>query len=116
MNKQEIQRTLDWYCRDCECNGRCEDTKCYFYRQFERYLNGDDDALPPDNIFADYRYKRFVSQMMRNLEHYVDMSDFETVPRAYAFIKAPEYRSIRRGTMDDMLGKVKEELELLLKK
>ena len=42
-----IEKALKWYCLDCECNDNCKDTKCFFYRQYERYLNGADNCLPP---------------------------------------------------------------------
>ena len=42
-----IEMALKWYCLDCECNDNCKDTKCFFYREFERYLKGGTNALPP---------------------------------------------------------------------
>ena len=68
-----IEKALKWYCLDCECNDNCKDTKCFFYREYERYLKGEMNALPPkfaDRILNEdgstsdnWRYRHFTSKM-----------------------------------------------------
>lgn len=68
-----IERALKWYCLDCECNDNCKSTKCFFYREFERYLNGDEHAIPPkisnsildeDGFISDnWRYRHFTKKI-----------------------------------------------------
>ena len=68
-----IEKALKWYCLDCECNDNCKDTKCFFYREFERYLKGETNALPPkfsnrilneDGSTSDnWRYRHFTNKM-----------------------------------------------------
>ena len=68
-----IEKALKWYCLDCECNDNCKDTKCFFYRQYERYLNGKENCLPPkfsdvilneDGSTSDnWRHRHFISKM-----------------------------------------------------
>ena len=67
-----IEKALKWYCLDCECNDNCKG-KCFFYREFERYLNGDEHALPPkisnsildeDGFISDnWRYRHFTKKI-----------------------------------------------------
>lgn len=68
-----IEKALKWYCRDCECNDNCKDTKCFFYGEYERYLKGDTDAIPPKlshcilnedgDTSDDYSYRHFIKRM-----------------------------------------------------
>ena len=68
-----IEKALKWYCLDCECNDNCKDTKCFFYREFERYLKGKENCLPPkfsdvilneDGSTSDnWRYRHFIRKM-----------------------------------------------------
>ena len=68
-----VEKALKWYCLDCECNDNCKDTKCFFYREFERYLKSDSNALPPkftgcilneDGSTSDnWRYRHFIVKM-----------------------------------------------------
>ena len=68
-----IDKALKWYCLDCECNDNCKDTKCFFYRQYERYLKGEKNAIPPkfsDRILNEdgstsdnWRYRHFIVKM-----------------------------------------------------
>jgi len=68
-----IEKALKWYCLDCECNGNCKDSKCFFYDQYKRYLNGETNAIPPkfsDRIINEngsvsekYRYRHFINRM-----------------------------------------------------
>lgn len=111
MNSKEIEKVLKWYCRDCECNDRCEaDHKCYFHEQFSKYLKGDSKALPPEGIFSEMRFRRFANQMMWNLEKIIE--DKENAPRP---IREDEmYQAIVKG-MKLMAEEVKKELNLLLK-
>ena len=72
-NNAFIEKALKWYCLDCECNDNCKDTKCFFYREFERYLNGNEHALPPkisnsmldeDGFISDnWRYRHFTKKI-----------------------------------------------------
>lgn len=74
-----IEKALKWYCLDCECNDNCKDTKCFFYREFERYLKGDSNALPPkftgsilneDGSTSDnWRHRHFIIKMQ---EYFID--------------------------------------------
>lgn len=68
-----IEKALKWYCRDCECNDNCKDYKCFFYGEYERYLKGDTDAIPPKlshcilnedgNTSDDWCYRHFIKRM-----------------------------------------------------
>ena len=68
-----INKALKWYCLDCECNDNCKDTKCLFYREYERYLKGEANALPPkfsntilneDGSTSDnWCYRHFIAKM-----------------------------------------------------
>ena len=68
-----IEKSLKWYCLDCECNDNCKDTKCFFYREYERYLKGETNAIPPkfsdrilnkDGSTSDnWRYRHFITKM-----------------------------------------------------
>ena len=68
-----IEKALKWYCLDCECNDNCKDTKCFFYREYERYLKGESKAVPPkfsdiilneDGSTSDnWRYRHFIRKM-----------------------------------------------------
>lgn len=68
-----IEKALKWYCLDCECNDNCKDTKCFFYREYERYLKGGTNALPPKfsdlilnedgSISDNWRYRHFIKKM-----------------------------------------------------
>ena len=43
-----IKKALKWYCLDCECNNNCkDDCNCFFKDLFKRYLEGNENALPP---------------------------------------------------------------------
>ena len=67
------EKALKWYCLDCECNDNCKDTKCFFYREYERYLKGETNALPPKfsnrilnedgSTSDDWRYRHFTDKM-----------------------------------------------------
>ena len=66
-----IEKALKWYCLDCICNDTCSNT-CYFKSTFKKYLEGDDEQLPPkienainpDGSTTDnYRYRHFISRM-----------------------------------------------------
>jgi len=69
-----IEKALKWYCLDCECNDNCKDTKCFFYREYERYLNGESNALPPkfsgrildeDGSLSDnWRYRHIITKIL----------------------------------------------------
>ena len=68
-----IEKALKWYCLDCECNDNCKDTKCFFYREYERYLKGGTNSLPPkfsDSILNEdgstsdnWRYRHFTRKI-----------------------------------------------------
>ena len=68
-----IEKALNWYCLDCECNDNCKDTKCFFHNAYKRYLEGDTNSLPPkfsntilneDGSTSDnWRYRHFTSKM-----------------------------------------------------
>ena len=68
-----IEKALKWYCLDCECNDNCKYTKCFFYREYERYLKGETNALPPkfsDRILNEdgstsdnWSYRHFITKM-----------------------------------------------------
>ena len=68
-----VEKALKWYCLDCECNDNCKDTKCFFYREYERYLKGGKNALPPkfsDRILNEdgstsdnWRYRHFITKI-----------------------------------------------------
>ena len=68
-----IEKALKWYCLDCECNDNCKDTKCFFYREYERYLKGEVNALPPKfscgilnedgSTSENWRYRHFTTKM-----------------------------------------------------
>lgn len=68
-----IEKALKWYCLDCECNDNCKDTKCFFYREYERYLKGGTNAIPPKfsdriinedgSVSEDYRYRHFINRI-----------------------------------------------------
>jgi hypothetical protein len=43
-----IEKALKWYCLDCECNNNCkDDCNCFFKDSFKRYLEGNENSLPP---------------------------------------------------------------------
>lgn len=43
-----IEKALKWYCLDCECNNNCKkNCNCFFKDLFKRYLEGNENALPP---------------------------------------------------------------------
>ena len=108
MTQEEIERTLKWYCRDCECNGRCE-RNCAFRSFFEEYLNGNDFALPPDNLFNRTHYRRFVQQMTHNLEESIYQHRVSINPK-------DQFQAGRIAGMELMLKFVKDEIKLLLSK
>ena len=68
-----IEKALKWYCLDCECNDNCKDTKCFFYREYERYLKGETNALQPKfsngilnedgSTSNNWRYRHFINKM-----------------------------------------------------
>lgn len=68
-----IEKALKWYCLDCECNGNCKDIKCFFYREYERYLKGEANAIPPKfsdriinedgSVSENYRYRHFINRV-----------------------------------------------------
>lgn len=68
-----IENTLKWYCLDCECNDNCKDTKCFFYNEYKRFLEGEKKAIPPkfsgrilneDGSTSDnWRYRHFIAKM-----------------------------------------------------
>lgn len=70
-----IEKALKWYCRDCECNDNCPaNHKCAFRDFFEKYLRGNEKALPPKAEYAldsegfttknyNYRYRHFIRRM-----------------------------------------------------
>lgn len=66
-----IKKALKWYCLDCICNDTCSNT-CYFKSTFKRYLEGDDNQLPPKfenainpdgSTSENYRYRHFIRRM-----------------------------------------------------
>lgn len=68
-----IEKALKWYCLDCECNDNCNaDHKCFFRQEYKRYLEGNDNAVPPkfdnailpdENAAENYRYRHFIRKM-----------------------------------------------------
>jgi len=68
-----IDKALKWYCLDCECNDNCNaDHKCFFRQEYKRYLEGNDNAVPPkfdnailpdENAEKNYRYRHFIRKM-----------------------------------------------------
>lgn len=82
-----IEKALKWYCLDCECNDNCKDTKCFFYREYERYLKGESKAIPPkfsDRILNEdgstsdnWRYRHFIRKVqdtfMKKAENFLEM-------------------------------------------
>lgn len=68
-----IEKALKWYCLDCECNDNCNaDHKCFFRQEYKRYLEGNDNAVPPkfdnailpdENAEKNYRYRHFIRKM-----------------------------------------------------
>jgi len=68
-----IEKALKWYCLDCECNGNCNaDYKCFFRQEYKRYLEGNNNAIPPkfDNainpdgsLTENYRYRHFIRKV-----------------------------------------------------
>ena len=68
-----IEKALKWYCLDCECNDNCDaDHKCFFRQEYKRYLEGNDNAVPPkfDNAILpdedaakNYRYRHYIRKM-----------------------------------------------------
>lgn len=68
-----IEKALKWYCLDCECNDNCKDIKCFFYREYERYLKGEANAIPPKfsdriinedgSVSENYRYRHFINRV-----------------------------------------------------
>ena len=107
MTEQDIERTLNWYCLDCSCNGQCKDHKCAFYSYFKQYLEGNDNALPPkDEWNVHHPFHRFHRQLIHNLEK--EMLDSE--------INHNKNEDWHKGFMkgqEVMLAKVKSEIEYL---
>lgn len=68
-----IEKALKWYCLDCECNDNCNaDHKCFFRHEYKRYLEGNDNAVPPkfdnailpdENAAKNYRYRHFIRKI-----------------------------------------------------
>lgn len=68
-----IEKALKWYCLDCECNDNCNaDYKCFFRQEYKRYLEGNNNAIPPkfDNainpdgsLTENYRYRHFIRKV-----------------------------------------------------
>lgn len=68
-----IEKALKWYCLDCECNDNCNaDHKCFFRQEYKRYLEGNDNAVPPkfnnailpdEDASKNYRYRHFIRKM-----------------------------------------------------
>lgn len=68
-----IEKALKWYCLDCECNGNCKDTKCFFHNEYKRFLEGKENACPPkfeykilnpDGSTSDnWRHRHFIRKM-----------------------------------------------------
>lgn len=68
-----IEKALKWYCLDCECNDNCNaDLKCFFRQEYKRYLEGNDNAVPPkfdnailpdENAAKNYRYRHFIRKI-----------------------------------------------------
>ena len=68
-----IENALKWYCLDCECNDNCNaDYKCFFRQEYKRYLEGNNNAIPPkfDNainldgsVTENYRYRHFIRKV-----------------------------------------------------
>ena len=73
LNDAFIEKALKWYCRDCDCNDNCKDIKRFFYREYERYLKGEANAIPPKfsdriinedgSISDNWRYRHFIKRM-----------------------------------------------------
>lgn len=70
-----IEKALKWYCLDCECNDNCDaDHKCFFRQEYKRYLEGNDNALPPkignafkpDDDFIDNRIHKHLIRKMQD--------------------------------------------------
>ena len=82
-----IEKALKWYCLDCECNDNCKDTKCFFYREYERYLKGESNAIPPKfsdrilnedgNTSDNWRYRHFIRKVqdafIKKAENFLEM-------------------------------------------
>lgn len=68
-----IEKALKWYCLDYECNDNCNaDYKCFFKQEYKRYLEGNNNAIPPkfDNainpdgsVTENYRYRHFIRKV-----------------------------------------------------
>lgn len=68
-----MEKALKWYCLDCECNDNCKDSKCFFHNEYERYLKGETNALPPKftnrilnedgSTSDDWRYRHYTQKM-----------------------------------------------------
>lgn len=109
MTEQDIERTLNWYCLDCSCNGQCKDHKCAFYSYFKQYLEGNDNALPPkDEWNVHHPFHRFHRQLIHNLEREVADSEAQNTENE------EWYRGFIKG-QEMMLTKVKAEIAYLAK-
>jgi hypothetical protein len=68
-----IENALKWYCLDCECNDNCKaDYKCFFRQEYKRYLEGNNNAIPPKfnnainpdgSVTENYCYRHFIRKV-----------------------------------------------------
>ena len=93
---------------DCECNKRCGTRLCAFAEFYKEYLEGNDLMLPPENMFSRHHYRRFVQQMMYNLEKSIYQHRVSINPK-------DRFEEGRIAGMEQMLSFVKDEVNLLLK-
>ena len=72
-----IENALKWYCLDCECNDNCKaDYKCFFRQEYKRYLEGNNNAIPPKfnnsinpdgSVTENYHYRHFIRKVRDTL-------------------------------------------------
>ena len=100
-----IEKALKWYCLDCECNDNCKDTKCFFYREFERYLKGKENCLPPKFSDVILNEDGSTSDNWRH-RHFIRKMQDAFIEKAFEFFGEHlwEYIDVRNANCDTLIN------------
>lgn len=115
-----IEKALKWYCLDCECNDNCKSTKCFFYRELERYLNGSEHALPPKISNSILDEDGFISDNWK-YRHFTKKIQDTFIEKAFEFFGEHlwEYIDVKNANCDTFINidgdKLKEDFKNYMK-
>lgn len=100
-----IDKALKWYCLDCECNDNCKDTKCFFYREYERYLKGEANAIPPKFEYTILNPDGSTSDNWRH-RHFIRKMQDAFIEKAFEFFGEHlwEYIDVRNANCDTLIN------------